>query len=310
MPESFFTAADFERMFQYKSGSLPESICQELQNIDSSYHFALPDEVAEYVENLETLIDSPKIQRSQKETYAAFEKGWTENYNHILSQGISLEALKPGYFRGSKFLRFQRNIIVSNNLQLEFDLFKIARLLIFSRFLHGQKCIWELGCGSCENLLMLSMLFPDTELHGADWTQASQKIANHLGRELQKKISGTVFDMNDISNIPDIKPGCALLSIHAFEQLGRSYADILNFMIRCKPSLIVQYEPILEFYDSKNLYDSLAIRYSHKRNYLDGYFSALKQLEDAGKVQIIAAFRPELGGVLHESSVLIWKPKS
>ncbi len=308
--KSSFTVADFERMFHYESGSIPKFIIPELLQIDSTYHFALSDEITEYVANLEMLISSPKIERSREETYAAFEKGWSENYNRLISEGVSLEALKPGYFRGSKFLRFQKRIIVSQNDQLEFDLFKIARLLIFSKFLQGQEIIWELGCGSCENLLMLSDLFPTAELHGADWTRASEKIANHLGRVLQKKISGTVFDMNDISHAPHIRPGCALLSIHAFEQLGCSFHDILHYLIRYKPSLVVQYEPVLEFYDSSNLYDNLAIRYCLKRNYLNGYFSALQQLENAGEIQILAAFRPELGGVLHESSLIVWKPVS
>jgi hypothetical protein len=80
-------------------------------------------------------------------------------------------------------------------------------------------------------------------------------------------------------------------------------------MLAARPSVVVQYEPVLEFYDPDNLYDALALRYCRQRNYLEGYYPALQRLQDEGRIEILAARRPELGGTLHEASVLVWRPR-
>ena len=64
----------------------------------------------------------------------------------------------------------------------------------------------------------------------------------------------------------------------------------------------------MEFYSDNNLYDLLAIQYCRKRNYLENYLTALKQLEQQQEIEIICAYRPFLGGVLHESSLVVWRP--
>ncbi len=304
---------DFERMFHLAPASLPGWIVKELEKTDSAFHFADPEERAEYFQYFEEVISSPRIQRSREESLTAFERGWTENYEKILRDGISLENLKPGYFRGNKFLRYARSLIVSENHQLEFDLFRIARMVLFEKYekyLRESCSLWELGCGSGENLLMLSEQFPEADIHGTDWTFASGTIANYLGKTLNRKISGAVFDMGNMSTAPEIPEGSAILTIHAFEQLGKEFGQILDFILASKPSIVIQYEPVLDFYDPGHEMDEPALRYCRKRHYLEGYLGALKELEAAGKIKILDAFRPELGGVLHEQSILVWQPES
>jgi hypothetical protein len=308
MPALRITAEDFERMFQLPAGSLPSRLKSQLQALNTSFHWANEQETREYLDMFESRIAAPVNQRTSAETLAAFEKGWGENFQQLLEKGISAEVLKPGYFRGSKFLRYSGKILVTENLQLEFDLFGIARQILFERYLSGYDCIWELGSGSGQNLLMLAELFPDASLHGCDWTIASKQIANYLGQQLQRLISGNVFDMLSCAQAPAVPTDAALISIHAFEQLGQDFHSVLQYILRCRPAIVMQYEPVLEFYNAENTFDALALRYCRKRNYLEGYYSALLQLAEQGKIEILAAFRPELGGVLHESSVLVWKP--
>jgi hypothetical protein len=69
----------------------------------------------------------------------------------------------------------------------------------------------------------------------------------------------------------------------------------------------VNYEPIDEFYDPENLWDYLALKYSRKRGYLSGYLTSLQRLADAGRIEILEAIRPYLGGVYHEASLIAWK---
>ena len=308
MIEQKVTIKDFERMFRFDNDTLPEFIRKELSMIDTSYHHADATELAEYVLRYLQQIDKPCLVRSKAENLVAFETGWTENYNKMLQDGISLENLKPGYFRGSKFLRYNNELIVSDNLQLEFDLFKIARHCIFYKYFNKSDTICELGCGSCQNIFMLAELFKNTTLIAADWTNAAKKIADHLGFCLKQNISGHVLDMMDIKDARFIPPGSAIVTIHAFEQLGTNFAGILDFIIKSRPHIVVQYEPVLEYYSENNLYDFLALKYCRKRNYLENYLAALKQLEQQKRIEIIAAYRPFLGGVLHESSLIAWRP--
>lgn len=308
MTEQIVTAKDFERMFRFENGTLPEFIRRELEDVISAHHIADAQEQAEYVLDFLKRIDQKTITRTKEENLAAFEAGWTENYNKLLRDGVSLKSLKPGYFRGNKFLRYNDQLIVSDNLQLEFDLFRIARYCIFYKYLNDGDTICELGCGSCQNILMLADLFQNATLIAADWTCAAKKIADQLGVSLKRNISGHVFDMMETKDAGFIPLGSSIITIHAFEQLGTNFSGVLDFMIKSRPKIVVQYEPVLEYYSENNLYDFLALKYCRKRNYLENYLAALKQLEQQKKIEIISTYRQFLGGVLHESSLIVWRP--
>jgi hypothetical protein len=58
------------------------------------------------------------------------------------------------------------------------------------------------------------------------------------------------------------------------------------------------------------VYDALALAYSEKRDYLRGYLAALREKAAAGEVEIIEENRPYIGGVYHEASIVVWRPKA
>lgn len=296
-------------MFNVSCEELPAAFYEKLYNVDTDYKFANKHELEEYIFKVLKLINSNNIQRTLKQNLQTWEKGWSENLSFLSQKNIiSVEALKPKYFRGSRFLRFNKELIVSDNLNIEYDLFVLSRYIIFSKYLSDYVNIYEFGCGSCQNLLMLSDLFPSKKLYGLDWVKPSIKIAKKLSETLDKNIEGFIFDMLNPS--PDIvlKPNSAVITIHSLEQLGQSYDKLLSFIIAAKPDIVVNYEPILEFYDEDNLLDYLALLYSSKRNYLSGYLTALRELEKQNKIEILQAYRPYLGGIIHEASLIIWRP--
>lgn len=302
-------AAEFEALFACPPGTLPVAAREQLARTDTAHEDAGVADLEEYILHFLQQIDSPLLQRSREENLAAFEKGWGENFQRLRTKGISLDALKPGYFRGCRFLRYRGRLVTSPNLQLEFDLFRVARLVLFHRYLRDIPAIWELGCGSCQNILMLAEQFPDSTLVASDWTAVSGEIADHLGRELKRDIHGVRYDMAGAPIPPPLAPGGAIVTIHAFEQLGTDFHAVLQTMLAAQPAIVLQYEPVLEFYDPSNLYDGLALRYCRKRRYLDGYYTELRRLEAAGRIEILEARRPFLGGTLHEASVLAWRPR-
>jgi SAM-dependent methyltransferase len=254
-------------------------------------------------------INSTQIARTKEENLEVFEKGWKENFEAIKRKGITSDNLKPAYFRPGKFLRFNNRLIISGNLNLEYDLFTLARRLILHKYLSSFTTVYEIGCGSCQNLFMLSELYPQKNLFGLDWSTTSVEIADYIASSLERNIKGELFDMLNPPMEKPIKRGSAIITIHSLEQIGTEHGKLLSFLLKSRPGLVVHYEPILEFYDENNLLDYLAIIYSKKRNYLDGYFTSLRNLQEQNKIKIIEARRPFLGGVIHEASLIVWRPR-
>ena len=79
------------------------------------------------------------------------------------------------------------------------------------------------------------------------------------------------------------------MTIHALEQLGDRHGALLDWLIAARPSVVLHYEPILEFYDRANLLDYLALWYSERRRYLTGFWTALAARRDAGRIEVLAA---------------------
>lgn len=300
--------SDFCRMFNYRYDELPEGFVRRLININAAYRDANIDEYKEYVLHVLKRINAPYITRSREENLEAFEKGWKENLELLLSGDVSSESLKPRYFRPNKFLRFNKGLVVSDNLNLEYDLFTLARHLVFNKYLSSYDNIYELGCGSCQNLLMLADMFPAKSLYGLDWTKASTEIAGVLAKLLNRNIKGSLFDLVNPTSDIKIEEGSAIVTIHALEQIGIQHGKLISFLINSKPGIVIHYEPVLEFYDEDDVLDYLALTYSQKRNYLSGFFTELNRLKDQGKIEIIEARRPYLGGVIHEASLIVWRP--
>src|SRR6185295_7509196 len=94
-------------------------------------HSACGVERDDYVREMLELIRSPWIERSVDENRAAWERGWQQSLDEARAGGFAPGTLKPKYFRGHRFLRWQRDLVVSENLQIEHDLFVLARRLLF-----------------------------------------------------------------------------------------------------------------------------------------------------------------------------------
>lgn len=287
---------------------MPQVIADCLEKTNAAYREAGDEEIQEYISWVSGLIDSPQIARRTQENYEAWERGWQEQSQEMVGSSITVSDLKPKYFRPGKFFRYNKGLVIPDNPHLEYDLFAIARHILFFQYLSDAGVIYELGCGSCQNLLLLHQLFPSKKLAGLDWAPSSIKIAEQLHAQVSGNISGTLFDMMRPSADVRLAGSCAVFSVHALEQLGIQHEQLLLFLLKARPDIVLHYEPILEFYDPDNIFDQLAYRYSMKRNYLSGFFTSLCRLRDAGKIEILKAYRPCLGGVIHEASVIVWRP--
>jgi len=302
------TADDFCRMLRCAPYELSDEFLLGLNRLNLSYQSVTAKERDEYVLHVLKKISSPTITRSRQENLEAFEKGWRENLVLLKRIGPTVASLKPRYFQRLPFLRYEGDIIKSTSNDLEYDTFTLTRMILFKKYLSGFERIYELGSGSGQNLLMLASMFPDKKLYGLDWTLASRDIALYLSQSLHRHIEGVVFDMMEPPAEKIIAPGSAIITIHALEQIGDNHERLLRYLLASKPALVLHYEPVLEFYREDNMLDYLALMYCRRRNYLTGFLTALQCLEEEGEIEILGAWRPFLGGVIHESSLIIWRP--
>lgn len=298
---------DFINMFDGINKSFSSYIKDKLNNLYTEYHYAKKDELEEYILSVLKSMQAEGIRRSREKNYNVWKRGWTEQYSEIQSDRISLKDLKPKYYKPNKFLRYNNKLIISDNLNLEYDLSIIARYIIFTKYLTPYNTIYEFGCGSCQNLLLLLKIFPQKKLFGLDWISFSTKIIKLINKKLNTNIKGAMFDMMKPDDNFYLERGSAVFTVHALEQLGSNYEKMLSYFIKAKPAIVVHYEPILEFFNQDNLLDFLSFLYCKKRNYLSGYWPALCKLRKQNKIEIIYAKRPFLGGITNES-VIIWKP--
>lgn len=287
---------------------LPAAFLVEWERMDLAVRAPEKTELEDYLFSLLQRLDAPQSRRSPEENLQIWEQGWRENFQ-ALQEGVEPEiALKPAYFRDTPYLRFCSDLVVTDNLQLEYDLLTLVRIWLFENFLKDQSRVVELGCGTGQNLYLLGKMLPEKELVGLDWTRVSQQILSWLRDRQGLNIRGINYDLLQGGSWPDLGEGGAILTVHSFEQLGCAFAPVLEAILKSKVDLVVQLEPIVEFYDPENFYDYLALLYSKKRGYLRGYLEALRRLEGEGRLEILKAFRPGIGGVYHESSCLIWRP--
>ena len=194
-----------------------------------------------------------------EENRAAWERGWQQNLDEARAANFAPDTLKPKYFRGHRCLRWQRGLVVSDNPQIEYDLFVLARRLLFGWYLSGIRTIYEIGSGSGNNLWLLSELFPEATIVGLDWVDLAVKLANELGKATGRKIEGRRFNMLNPAHSLRLEPGSAVVTIHSLEQLADQHGALLDWLTAARPALVLHYEPILEFYDTANLLDYLAL---------------------------------------------------
>ncbi len=234
---------EFCNLFGMDGHPLPEDFQLRFAKTDTRYRPVTRQQAEAHI------LDS--MQRAERSRHSAsldnqpaFEAGWRENLAQALAQGLDAQALRPRYFRPASILRYRRSVIAPENPYLEYDLFVLARLLLFSRLLAPFESIYEFGCGSCANLLMLARMYPGKRLHGLDWAPASVEIADLLKQQGGHPVRGRLFDMLHPDPGFRLQPDAAVLTVHAMEQLGERHAPLLNFLLAARPALVVHYDPI------------------------------------------------------------------
>jgi hypothetical protein len=300
MDQRALTAEDFARLV----GSSPESagrILERYPTVELRYRELAPDESARVAAEVGEVIANRQLRTVGSDDSRVWDDGWREVAERLRGQPITIDALRPQYFRGEPVCRYEGRYVQAMIAGFEYDVGLVLRRLIFDMYLRDIETIVELGCGTGINLLLMAEQFPRTRFIGCDWAQPSCGILAEMARQSGRSIEGHVFNMLTATGWSgaEIDSRTAVVTVHAMEQLGDGW-----------PALCLHIEPLLELYDADSAFDGLARRYHLKRNYLTGFYPYVMELVRTGKAAPLGARRIRFGGLHHEAySILAWKPQ-
>ncbi len=310
MTDSVLTIQDFARLV----GSAVSDLSTDCRKVIEEHNFryrTLTDQERDRV-LLDVLkrIDSDQFSLAGPGGKERWEKGWAENRDGFLRGGRNPAQLVPKYIRLGQPLRMNRSYVQPSDPNFEFNWYEAFRLWLFRTYLANAGTVYEFGCGSGFNLAFLAQMYPDKRYFGLDWATSSVDIINELGKTYGWDMHGLLFDFFAPDRNVRIEENSTVFTVGALEQTGTDYDLFLEYLLESSPSLCVNIEPIMEWYDEDNLLDYAASRFHLKRNYWQGFPSRLKELERAGKVEILKAKRSFFGSLYIEGySQLIWRPK-
>ncbi|MDB5410642.1 MAG: hypothetical protein JWL84_5554 [Rhodospirillales bacterium] len=303
------TAVDFSRLTSRAEGICAQ-VMRDFPPPPLCYRALDATESERMAEEVERVMREGELRVSGHNDAAVWERGWGEVADHLKNQEITIDTLRPQYFRGEATCRLFGRYIRPASSSFEYDVGLVLRRLIFDEFLKGIETTVEFGCGTGINLLLLSQQFPEMRLVGTDWAPQSRDILSQMARQEQRSIEGHVFNMLTGEGWAGdtIDRGTAVMTVHAMEQLGPNWQRFADYLDAHRPRLVLHIEPILEFYDQQSLFDERARRYHLRRGYLNGYYSHLEKRAQVGQCEILCAKRTSFGGLFHEAySVVAWR---
>ena len=285
---------------------LPEALAEKVNRYDFTYEHVFPGEQCDVItlKILKLLENNTFAKTGDKELW---EKGWNENLEDIKTIK-DLKCLIPKYTNRDSICRFDKKYIKTENPIFESQLFDVMRHYILMEYFNDCSNIFEFGCGSGQNIVAMTELYPEKQIHGLDWTQASVDIMNHISEKYNSNIKGHLFDICSPNYNLEIPKDSGIITIGCLEQIHTDYKEFVDYLIMNRPKIVVHIEPILEFYDDTNLIDYLAIKYHKQKNYLEGYYTYLKQLELQNEIKIIKTTDSIFGNIFNNPwSIIVWE---
>lgn len=249
------------------------------------------------------------------ERQKTWEMAWSDHLNEFVAKGFAQEELEPKFMRSNErsneIVTLKKNYVKPFVPNFGLNYAKVCKTWLFEKYLREVEAVYEFGCGSGFNLVMLAQLYPHKKIYGLDWASASVNLVNINAQKHSFNITGRQFNFFEPDEQLEIENNSAFLTVAALEQVGKNHDKFINFILSKSPKLVINLEPIAEYYDSDSLVDYLALMYHRKRNYLDGYLAKLKELESHKKIKIIKAEPSYFGNVYHSPySMVVWIPLS
>ena len=300
------TLSDFAELFRTQAEDMPAGCIDLINHGQWGFERLSGSQRDSAVLEILKRIDSRSLS-AVKDGSQRWSDGWGENLEAFRSSGGDLTQLQPKYIRPGLPVRLFGDLVKTEDQRFEQSWYNVFRDWLFLTTLSGHDHIYEFGCGSGYNVARLAQLYPEKEIVGLDWVQPSVDIVNGLHETHGMKTCGRLFNFLEPDDSLEFPDGSIVLTMCALEQIGSDHSKFIDFLLTKKPTLVVNIEPVLDWYDPDSLVDYLAIRAHERRGFLSGYLSKLQKLEIEGRINIQKASRTYFGSMLHEAySQIIW----
>ncbi len=309
--EKFYnlTGKDFAELFGATEEEIIQFCAEHIEKSDFRYRIIDGEKKEQLILKLLKFIDSEEITVTGPQRISAWEKGWGENLQELIESGFDIDKLFPKYFRKHVSVRLNLKYVIPLDENFFVNATKLFRSWFFQKFFQNVKNIYEFGCGAAQHLAYLATIFPDKKLYGFDWTQTSQEIISLLVKHYNWSITGGYFDFFSPDENIQIEPDSAIFTFGALEQVGDNFGPFLEFILKRSPELCANIEGIIELYNQDALPDYLALKYHKRKNYLNGFLTHLRQLQEQGRIEIIKVHHQQLGNFFDDShSYVVWRP--
>jgi hypothetical protein len=238
-----------------------------------------------------------------------WEKGWSEILVAFKRES-TIDSLVPPYYGKQQLVRWKQRIIRPHVPYFDYRIHCLIVNWAIETYLCHMNALYEFGCGPAYHLLRARRYNPKARLVGLDWGESSQSIISQIvASGIETNIEGRKFNFFEADYSLDFVPNSGILTIAALEQVGECFEPFLQFLLQKRPAICVHLEPIDELMDQKHLIDRLSVLYCRKRNYLNGFLTRLRQLQDQGRVKIHREQRTYTGSFFIEGhSLVVWSP--
>lgn len=252
---------------------------------------------------------APELKASGEHRLPDWEQGWAENRDEFAATG-DVASLVPRYYKPGAPIRLNGGYCRTSPPDFVYRYTEVFRACLFAEYFRELPALYEFGCGTGHNLVHAARLGVAAKFVGLDWARPSQDLMALLRDRLGLPISGRRFDFFNPDRTLALEPGCGVLTFGALEQIGPKHDQLLDFLLTQRPSICVDVAGIEELYDEHDLVDYLGLAYHRRRGYLAGYLTALRRLEQDGRIEIVAVHRHRFGNQFDDPySYVAWRPR-
>ena len=280
---------------------LPESIQLQLDKFFPIQYDELNSE--QYKEYYELCLEM-----LNKKLEIDWQDDWFNVLQNLRTNNENVKSIiRPKWFRESAFVNIHNCLSLTETPYVDWEYQLITRQMLFYTHLKDIENICEFGSGSGTNFYLINEILQNKSFILSDISVTSLKIIEELKRKLNR--NNLIYSNIDIEQDIDLQlpDNTAVITTSVLEQIGDNYKNFINFILKEKPQIVINVEPIVELLDSKNGFDNVMNLYCEKRKYLAGYLTELEKLEKQKKIKIIMKKRTMVSGTFIENSVLIWK---
>lgn len=292
------TLEDIAKSFGTEINKLPAECLEIYHKKNWEYELITGNERDNLICELMAFLETDKQRVGAEYRFQEWDIGWAENLNKF-RQSRNIEDLTPKFLRPNQIVRWQQQFIRPMNPTFEKDFVSMFLTWCFKMFFAEPTTIYEFGCGSGFNSILLNNIFPSVPLVATDFSPAAVQLIQELSKDFPQ-LSGSLFDMK----IPDfslkLAPDSLVFTSGAIEQLAGQFHAFLLYLFLNRPRICLHIEPTVELYDPSNIVDMTAISFHKKRGYTTGLLPTLRQLAQQGIIEIIACKRTGFGSLRME----------